>query len=195
MFQRVGGNKPLHVNIRIIAATNRDLQERVDAGTFRGDLFYRLNVMPLMIPPLRERGSDIVNLADHFVTRFAKENGKPVTRISAPALQMLMNYAWPGNVRELENVIERAVVLCEGEEICGYDLPPSLQEAALPPRDARRTGLEAKLETVEYEYIVEALKSTQGNMSDAAEQLGMTRRMLGLRMKKYRIEYRPFRGG
>jgi len=193
-FERVGGNRPIKVTFRILTATNRDLKEMVNDGRFREDLYYRLNVVPITIPPLRDRGSDIVNLADHFVTKFSNENNKHVNRISTPALQMLMNYPWPGNVRELENVIERAVVLCDDEVIHGYDLPPSLQDAMLPPvGDTPRTGLEAKLEAVEYEYIVNALKNTRGNMSDASAQLGMTRRMLGLRMKKYRIEYKPFR--
>jgi len=192
-FQRVGGNKPIRVNIRIIAATNRNLAKMVEEKTFRDDLFYRLNVMPLTIPPLRDRGNDIVTLADHFVTKFARENGKSVMRISEPALHMLMNHTWPGNVRELENAIERAVVLCEGEEIHGYDLPPSLRESTLPAGDSLRTRLEEKLEAVEYEYIVESLRKNKGNISDTADQLGMTRRILGLRMKKYKITYKPFR--
>lgn len=191
-FERVGGNKSIHVNIRILAATNQNLQKMVEEGKFRGDLFYRLNVLPITIPPLRERETDIITLADHFTLKFAKENGKKVTRISTPALQMLMNYSWPGNVRELENVIERAVILCDDEVIHGYNLPPSLQDATITGT-SERTGLESKIETIEFEFILNALKKCQGNMTEAAKEVGMTRRMLGLRMQKYKIDYRTFR--
>jgi Nif-specific regulatory protein len=191
-FERVGGNRPISVNIRVLAATNRDLQAMVAEGAFREDLYYRLNVLPITIPPLRDRGSDIITLSDYFILKFAKENARKVAGISTPALQMLLNYPWPGNVRELENVIERAVVLCEDEAIHGYNLPPSLQNATLSA-PGERSVLESKIEAVEYEYIVEALRKTEGNMSDAARELGMTRRMLGLRMSKYKIEFKKFR--
>ncbi|HBF34759.1 TPA: sigma-54-dependent Fis family transcriptional regulator, partial [Candidatus Sumerlaeota bacterium] len=188
-FERVGGNKPIRVNIRIIAATNRDLSKMVAEGTFREDLFYRLNVFPVVIPPLRERGSDIISLCDHFVLKCAKENNKNITRISTPALQMLVNYDWPGNVRELENVIERAVILTEDEVIHAHHLPPSLQNE---PTAGIHPQLESKIETLEYEYIVDALKKTRGHITNAAKELGMTRRMLGLRLEKYRINYHAF---
>lgn len=191
-FQRVGGNKPIRVNIRILAATNRDLQAMVGEGTFREDLYYRLNVFPIVIPPLRERGSDIITLADAFIERFSSENGKNVKRISTPALQMLMNYYWPGNVRELENVIERAVILCDDEVIHGYNLPPSLQDATLSGT-TEKSVLEAKLAAVEYEYIVEALRNTNGNISEASRDLGVTRRVLGLKMKRLNIQFKLFR--
>jgi Nif-specific regulatory protein len=191
-FERVGGNKPIKVNIRIIAATNRDLKKMILEGKFREDLYYRLNVFPITIPPLRDRGSDIITLADYFILKFAKENNKLVKRISTPALQMLMNYSWPGNVRELENVMERAVILCEDEVIHGYNLPPSLQDATISGT-SERSSLESKIEAVEYEYLIEALKNSQGNMTDAAKDLEMTRRMLGLRLEKYKIDYKKFR--
>ncbi|MFH1028374.1 MAG: sigma 54-interacting transcriptional regulator, partial [Pseudomonadota bacterium] len=191
-FERVGGNKPIKVDIRIITATNRNLAEMVAMGTFREDLFYRLNVFPIIIPPLRDRGSDIITLADHFVARFAKESGKDVKRISTPALNMLMNYHWPGNVRELENVMERAVILSEDEVVHGYNLPPSLQTSILTGT-AYQGGLEAKLASVEYEMLIEALKIHNGNMTEAARELGMTRRVLGLRMDKYKIDYKMYR--
>ena len=191
-FERVGGNKPIQVNIRILAATNRDLLKMAGEGKFREDLYYRLNVFPITIPPLRERGSDIITLSDYFVLKFAKENGKQVRRISTTALQMLMNYPWPGNVRELENVIERAVILCNDEVIHAYNLPPSLQDAMISGTH-ERSNLESKIESIEYEFLVEALKKYQGNMTDAAKELGMTRRILGLRMKKYRLDYKNFR--
>jgi len=161
-------------------------------GRFREDLFYRLNVFPVTIPPLRDRGNDIITLADHFVARFAKEAGKGVKRISTPALNMMMSYHWPGNVRELENVIERAVILCEDEVVHGYNLPPSLQTSVLTGT-VYKGGLEAKLASVEYEMLVEALKTHGGNMTEAARDLGMTRRVLGLRMDKYGLDYKNFR--
>ena len=191
-FERVGGNRSIRVEIRILAATNRDLEDMVRAGTFRGDLYYRLNVFPIQIPPLRERGGDIVSLADHFVLKYAQENGKTVKRISTPALDMLMSYHWPGNVRELENVVERAVLLADDEVIHGYNLPPSLQTAKATGT-APRGGLEAKLDAVEYEMIVEALKGSKGNMTKAAQDLGLTKRMIGIRMSKFNIDYRTFR--
>ncbi|MGE4281877.1 MAG: sigma-54 interaction domain-containing protein [Magnetospirillum sp.] len=191
-FERVGGSRPVKVDLRIVAATNRDLLEMVEKGTFREDLYYRLNVFPMTIPPLRERGSDIILLADHFVSLYAAENGKDVRRISTPALNMLMAYHWPGNVRELENVIERSVILAEDGVIHGYDLPPSLQTSA-ESGTSFGCGLEAKVNAVEYEMIVEALKSHRGNTTEAARELGLTRRILGLRMEKHGISYKPFR--
>lgn len=192
-FERVGGNKPLKVDIRVIAATNNDLPQMVAEGRFREDLFYRLNVFPVTIPPLRERGSDVITLADHFVARFAKESGKEVNRISTPALDMLMSYHWPGNVRELENVIERAVILTDDNTIHGYNLPPSLQTTASSGAN-NKVGLQAKLDAVGYEMIVDALKNARGNMSRAARELNITRHSLRLRMDKYQIDYRKYRG-
>lgn len=191
-FERVGSNRPIKVNIRIIAATNRNLPDMVAQGQFREDLYYRLNVFPIIIPPLRDRGSDIITLADHFVAKFSQDTGKVVKRISTPALNMLMSYHWPGNVRELENVIERAVILAEDEVIHGYNLPPSLQTSELS-NTALKGGLEARLAAVEYELLVEALKAQHGNMSEAARELGITRRILGLRMEQYNLHYKNFR--
>ncbi len=191
-FERVGGSKPVKVDVRIIAATNRDLAEMVLAGTFREDLYYRLNVFPIVVPPLRERGSDIITLADHFVMHFARENGKDIRRISTPALNMLMSYHWPGNVRELENVMERAVILSDDEVIHSYNLPPSLQTSR-ESGTAYTLTLEEKVRAVEYEMIVDALKSSSGHMGKAAEELGLTRRMLAVRMEKYGISYKTFR--
>jgi len=191
-FERVGGAKPVKVDLRIIAATNRDLSEMVAQGTFREDLYYRLNVFPITIPPLRERGSDVITLADHFVTVFSKENKREIKRISTPAINMLMAYHWPGNVRELENVIERSVILAEEGVIHSYDLPPSLQT---PKESGTGFGasLEAKIRAVEHEMIVEALKNSNGNVGEAATELGLTRRMLGVRMERHNISYKSFR--
>ncbi|XHR29215.1 MAG: sigma 54-interacting transcriptional regulator [Chthoniobacteraceae bacterium] len=193
-FERVGGNATVTVNIRIVAATNKDLAKMVEEGRFREDLYFRLNVFPLVIPPLRDRGSDVITLAEHFVARFAKENGKQITRITTPALNMLTNYHWPGNVRELENVIERAVILTEDGAIHSYNLPLSLQlpvfsETAIPG------GMEAKLAAVEYEMLVGALRLHHGNVSDASKELGLTRRTMSLRMKRYQLTFKEFRRG
>jgi len=193
-FERVGGNKTVTVDIRIITATNRNLAEMVERGAFRQDLYFRLNVFPLVVPPLRERGSDIVTLAEHFVTRFARETEKPVTRITTPALNMLMSYSWPGNVRELENVIERAVILTEDDAIHGYNLPLSLQPPAQAGEDSGN-GMEAKLASIEREMLVEALRLHQGNTIKAAQELGLTYRSMGIRMRKHKLRYSDFRKG
>jgi Nif-specific regulatory protein len=191
VVERVGGSKPVKVDIRIIAATNKNLLDMVARGSFREDLFYRLNVFPVTIPPLRERGSDIITLADLFAAKFSKENGKEVKRISTPALEMLMSYHWPGNVRELENVIERAVILSDDSVIHGYNLPPSLQTAIVSGTNCK-LGLQAKLDAVGYELVVEALKNASGNVSKAARELGITRHNLRLRMDKFKIDFRKY---
>ena len=191
-FERVGGNRSIAVNIRIVAATNRDLAEMVAAGTFREDLFYRLNVFPIMIPPLRERGDDVVALAEHFAAHYASETEKNLTGISPAALNLLMRHTWPGNVRELENVIHRAVILAEGSLLHVYDLPLALQQTETP-QTAQPSGLEARLASIEYDMLVETLRRCRGNTSKAAENLGLTRRSMGLRMKKFNLTYRQFR--
>ena len=191
-FERVGGGETIKVDVRILAATNRNLEHFVEAGAFRQDLYYRLNVFPIHIPPLRERKTDILLLADHFVEKYAKKNGKNVKRISTPAIDMLMAYHWPGNVRELENCIERAVLLSSDEVIHGHHLPPTLQTA--DASGTRQWGsLDATLGNIERELIVEALKVSRGNMCKAAEALGITERVMGLRMRHYGIDYRRFR--
>lgn len=191
-FERVGGNTPIQVDIRILAATNRDLAAMVEQGRFREDLYYRLNVFPITIPPLRDRGNDIIALADHFVTKFSKEMGVEVTRISTPAINMLLCYEWPGNVRELENVIERAIILAEDGVIHAYNLPPSLQTPVVSETSSLGS-LDAKLNAIEYEMIVDTLKATHGNTTEAAKQLGLTRRVLGLRLAKYDLDRKVFR--
>ena len=193
-FERVGGNHPVKVEVRVVAATSRNLAEMVEKGEFREDLLHRLNVFPITIPPLRERGSDIIALADHFVQRYSAETGKEIKRICAPALNMMMSYHWPGNVRELENVIERASILAEDGVIHGYNLPPSLQTPILSAT-APKGDLDARLGVIEYEMIVDALKTRGGNMTEAARELGLTRRILGLRMKKYGASYKDYRFG
>lgn len=191
-FERVGGNTPIKVDIRILAATNRNLLEMVENGTFREDLYYRLNVFPITVPPLRDRGNDVIALADHFVTKFSSAMGINASRISTPAINMLLCYHWPGNVRELENVIERAVILAENGVIHGYSLPPSLQTPVVS-ETAAKGSLEARLNVIEYEIIIEALKANHGNITEAAAQLGLTRRILGLRLAKYRLDHKSYK--
>lgn len=191
-FERVGGNTIIEANVRVIAATNRNLQESVDQGDFRPDLYYRLNVFPINIPPLRERGADILLLADHFVAKFNSENTKKIQRISTPALDLLMIYHWPGNVRELENCILRAAILSTDGVIHAYHLPPSLQSAASTGTEPS-TGLDAAIARLEKELIIEALKLENGNAAAAARRLGATERRVRYAMQRYRIDAKRFK--
>ncbi|WP_010261808.1 sigma-54-dependent Fis family transcriptional regulator [Treponema primitia] len=191
-LERVGGTSTIKVDVRLITATNRNLEEEVKSGRFRDDLYYRLNVFPIQIPPLRERKSDIVLLADYFSEKYAAKNGKLIKRISTPAIDLLTSYSWPGNVRELENAIERAVILSKDQVIHSYDLPPSLQSAASTNTEPTTT-LEAALSRMEKELIVEALKIADGNMASAARRLGITERQMGLRVHHYGINWRLYR--
>ncbi|MDR2097072.1 MAG: sigma 54-interacting transcriptional regulator [Spirochaetaceae bacterium] len=191
-FERVGGTQTIKVDVRIIAASNRNLEEEVKAGRFREDLFYRLNVFMLHTPPLRQRKSDIMLLADYFTEKYSEKNGKLIKRISSLAIDLLTNYHWPGNVRELENCIERAVILSRDMVIHSYNLPPSLQSAASTNTELTTT-LDAALSRLEKEMITESLKNTEGNMSAAARILGITERQMGLRIHHYGINWRAFR--
>jgi Nif-specific regulatory protein len=191
-FERVGGTEPIKIDVRIIAATNQKLDELVKQGKFRLDLYYRLNVFPIVVPPLRERKTDIPLLIDHFIEKYAKNIHKKVVRVSTPAIDMLMRYHWPGNVRELENCMERAVILSSDGVIHGYHLPPTLQTAEASGTSAKGTLVET-LDSIEKEMIAEVLKTSKGNMSQAARSLGLTERMLGIRAAKYKIDYKRFR--
>jgi Nif-specific regulatory protein len=191
-LERVGGTATIKVNVRLITATNRNLEDEVKSGRFREDLYYRLNVFPLHIPPLRERKSDIVLLADYFTEKYADKNGKLIKRISTPAIDLLTSYSWPGNVRELENCIERAVILSTDRVIHSYNLPPSLQ-SAVSTNTEPTTTLEAALSRLEKELIVEALKIANGNMAAASRRLGITERQMGLRVHHYGIPWRLYR--
>jgi Nif-specific regulatory protein len=191
-FERVGGTQPIKVDVRVITATNRNLEEMMETGKFRLDLYYRINVFPIYVPPLRERRSDILELADHFLEKYSQQCGKKVVRISTPAIDMLMAYHWPGNVRELENHIERAVLLSQDGVIHGYHLPPTLQTGEASGTAPTGT-LEDALDAVEREMIAEALKTHRGIMTKAARQLGLTERMMGLRVKKHGIDPLRFR--
>ncbi|MDR2792543.1 MAG: sigma 54-interacting transcriptional regulator [Treponema sp.] len=191
-IERVGGVSTIKVDVRLIAATNRNLEEAVKAGRFREDLYYRLNVFPLRCPSLRERKSDIVLLADHFAEKYAKKNNKLIKRISSPAIDLLTSYSWPGNVRELENCIERAVILSTDSVIHSYNLPPSLQSPGSTSTEPNTT-LEAALSRLEKELIIEALKISEGNMSAASRRLGITERQMGLRVHHYGISWKLYR--
>ncbi|MFP4564673.1 MAG: nif-specific transcriptional activator NifA [Spirochaetia bacterium] len=191
-FERVGGNETIRANVRVIAATNRDLEQLMEEGHFREDLYYRLNVFPIHIPLLRDRRSDIILLADHFVEKYSKRNNKHIKRISTPAINLLVSYHWPGNVRELENSIERAVLLSSDDVIHGHHLPPSLQSAESTNTGLRGT-LEEALNNLEKELVLDSLKSTKGNMAKSARMLGITERIMGLRVKKHSIDPQIFR--
>jgi Nif-specific regulatory protein len=191
-FERVGGTKTIKSDVRVIAATNRELEALLDSGGFRQDLYYRLNVFPIHAPPLRERASDTLLLANHFAEKFSKANNKAIRRISTPAIDMLMSYHWPGNVRELENYIERAVILSSDEVLHGHHLPPTLQTAEASGTVHQGT-LQSTLENLERELIAEALKNSRGNKASAARALGISERLMGLRVKKYAMDPKRFR--
>jgi len=191
-FERVGGHKTLKTDVRVIAATNKNLEDAVEDETFRGDLYYRLNVFPIYLPPLRERKTDILLLADYFLEKYSRENNKEVLRLSTPAIDMLMDYHWPGNVRELENCIERAILLCEGKVIHSYHLPPTLQTGTesdtLPA-----VSLEDAVANLEKEMVIDALKNTRGNISAAAKVLRTTVRIFSYKAQRYGVDYRKYR--
>ncbi len=185
-FERVGGLETIKANVRIIVATHKNLEELIEQDLFREDLYYRINVFPIYLPPLRERKDDIMLLADHFLGRFATENAKQIQRISTPAIDMLTHYHWPGNIRELENCIERAVLLCGDDVIRSEHLPPSLQMVERGHVGANPSLTEI-IANKERELIVDALKKAGGSQRNAAKDLGVTERILGYKIKKYGI--------
>jgi Nif-specific regulatory protein len=189
-YERVGGSKTLKSNVRIITATNRNLFEEVQAGNFREDLFYRLNVFPIFMPSLKQRTSDILLLAEFFLDKFAQDSGRKAKRISTPAIDLLLSYHWPGNVRELENCIERAILICTDEVIRSKDLPPSLQFPSHEPEinNIRQNHtLPQAVANLEKEMIIEALKKHTGHQGRAAKDLDITERQMGYKMKTYAI--------
>ncbi len=188
-FERVGGTETIRVNIRVVAATNRDLPELIKRGKFREDLYYRLNVFPLVVPPLRERKTDIMLLANHFAEKFSREHGKQIRSIATDAIDLLMKYDWPGNVRELENCVERAVILADGDTIRSYHLAPSLHSVE-QAAEGRRGTLTEMIEAFERAIIAEELEKTGGNIAKTAISLGVTERILGLRVAKYGLKKR-----
>jgi Nif-specific regulatory protein len=192
-YERLGGTETIRVNIRLIAATNKDLEKAIAAGEFRDDLYYRLNVFSIFVPPLRERKPDVLLLADYFLEKFSREHGKPVKRIATPAIDMLTSYHWPGNVRELANVMERAVVVCDAQVVHAHHLPPTLQTAEASGT-AQTTTLRESMEAFEKDALLDALKSARGNRAKAARLLGTTERIFNYRVRKYGIDWRRFKG-
>lgn len=185
-LQRVGGEKTVTVDVRIIAATNRDLEQEVENGSFREDLYYRLNVVTLIVPPLRERDNDVELLVNHFVTIFAQKNRRRVDAITPSCMKLLRSYPWPGNVRELENAIERGIILMRGEQLTEKSLPLSIQKfGADPVKD--NGDKPASLQDAEKAIIAQTLKETDGNKSEAARRLGITRKTLQNKLQKYEM--------
>ncbi|MBW2043191.1 MAG: sigma-54-dependent Fis family transcriptional regulator [Deltaproteobacteria bacterium] len=191
-IQRVGGEETLSVDVRILAATNRNLEEEVKEGKFREDLFYRLNVVTLRIPPLHERQDDIPLLAQHFLEKYAKKNNKQVKGFSPLAMDMLLKYAWPGNVRELENVIERAVILLPDEHITEKELPTTVTESYAEEKDwvspPSQVAANRPLEEIEKEAILATLEDSGGNKSETARRLGINRKTLHKKLKDYGLD-------
>jgi Nif-specific regulatory protein len=191
-FERLGGTDTVRVNVRLIAATNKDMENAIAESKFREDLYYRLNVFTIFVPSLRERKADMLLLADHFLEKFSREHGKVIKRISTPAIDMLMAYHWPGNVRELENVIERAILVCDGAVIHGHHLPPSLQTADASGT-VTRVSLKDAVAAYERDLIQDALKTTRGNRAKAARLLDTTERILNYKVRGYGIDSRRFK--
>jgi len=188
-IQRVGGTHAVRVNVRLICATNRDIEADVKEGRFREDLYYRINVFTIVLPPLRNRGADVLLLADHFVKKYCTVHHKNINRISTPAIDMLSAYHWPGNVRELENVIERAVLVATGDSVEGHDMPPTLQMKEIAEAGLRKDNFESRVAVYERELIVDALKDSRGNQTEAAKLLGTTKRIIQYKITNYNIDY------
>jgi len=186
-FERVGSNKTMTADVRLVAATNKNLEELVKTGKFREDLFFRLRVVEIELPPLRERSDDIPLLAQSFLKEFAKENDKPVNDFTADALEALMNGSWPGNVRELRTAIEHAVVLARGERIALRDLPPSVRGGAVEGVKLLQ-GKALTVKDAKKQLIIRALKETDGNRSRAAQKIGMSRRTFHRKLHEYHLE-------
>ena len=190
-FERVGSNRTLKTNARIITATNRDLEKALAKGTFRQDLYYRINVFPILLPPLRDRKDDILLLTDFFMEQYAKKMNKDIRRISTPAINMMVSYHWPGNVRELENCIERAVLLSSDGVIHGHHLPPTLQTS-----DATGTigtgSLKERINLFERDLIIDAIKRSNGNLAAIARDLKTTARIIRYKVKELGIDYKRY---
>lgn len=183
-FERVGSGTTTRVDVRLVATTNKNLEEEVKAGRFRDDLFYRLNVIPLYLPPLRERNSDVPMLTEHFIQKYNDENHRSINGITEKGMKLLLNYHWPGNVRELENYIERAVVLCKGDRITESDLPGYLALGELALHSVSGAG-EMTLAEMEKVMIIEALQKHGGNRTKASEALGISSRTMRNKLHEY----------
>ena len=201
-FERVGGTQTIRVDVRVITATNRDLEKAIQEKKFREDLYYRLNVVPILLPSLRERREDIPLLVAHFLKKTSLENNKKARYVSDAAMEYLMNYYWPGNIRELENVIERAVILCKSDTLephlfpipgqksqpAAIHLKPVDTEVPSQDRPERDASLSQAVETLEKEMIKEALRKSDGSQRKAAKALGVTERILGYKLKSYDLK-------
>jgi Nif-specific regulatory protein len=190
-FERVGSNELLKTDVRVIAATSRDLEKAVQLNEFRQDFYYRINVFPVVLPPLRERRDDILLLANHFAQKYAKLMGKVIKRIGTPAINAMMAYHWPGNVREIENCIEHAVLLADDGVICAHNLPPTLEMPDVPG-DLQTGTFEVQVDALERDLISDALKICKGNAAAAARQLGITPRIIRYKIKKLDIDLESF---
>ncbi|MCD6388241.1 MAG: sigma 54-interacting transcriptional regulator [Desulfobulbaceae bacterium] len=191
-FQRLGGVKPQKCDVRLVTATNKNLEKAVEEGSFREDFYYRLNVFPIYLPSLRDRRTDILLLAEYFLKEYNKENNKNISRISTPAIDLLMQYHWPGNVRELQNCIERAVLICDEESIKSYHLPPTLQTAETTG-NRNPLSLATAVENFERELIIDALKKCKGNQTKAAKQIDTSLRIINYKIHKYHIRPQDFK--
>jgi Nif-specific regulatory protein len=191
-FDRLGGTSPVRANVRVIAGTNKDLEKAMAEGKFREDLYYRLNVFAIFVPPLRERKSDLLLLADHFLQKYSREHKKDIRRISTPAIDMLAAYHWPGNVREFANVIERAVLVCDTNVLQGHHLPPTFQTGQASGIVTTLSFADA-VASYEKDMLLDALKTTRGNCSKAAILLRTTERVVNYKVRKYDIDVKRFR--
>ena len=192
VFQRLGSTQQITCDVRLVAATNKDLEKAVSENKFREDLYYRLNVFPIYMPPLRERRTDILLIAEYFLEKFSKENSKTIRRISTSAIDMLVQYHWPGNVRELQNCIERAVLICDGDTIKGIHLPPTLQTAESSNRD-KPLSLSVAVANFEKEMIIEGLKRNNGNQTKTAKDLDTSLRIINYKIHQYSIDPKNYK--
>lgn len=191
-FERLGGTNTLRTNVRLVVATHHDMEQLIANGKFRKDLYYRLNIFAIFVPPLRDRKSDLLLLADHFLEKFSREHSKNIKRISTPAIDMLTSYHWPGNVRELENALERAVLVCDSNVLHAHHLPPTLQTAE-SSGTVTRVSLKDALAAYEKDLIQDALKTAGGNRAKAARLLNTTKRILNYQTKKHAIDWERFK--
>jgi Nif-specific regulatory protein len=191
-LERVGGTQTINVDVRVITATNRNLENEIDVGNFRADLYYRLNVFPIHVPPLRERGADIILLADFFVHQLSSQLKRNVKRIDSSALDLLLSYHWPGNVRELQNCIERAILMADSGVLYGYLLPASLQKKDPSAGNRFKDGFKMLVRSYETSLIIDALKEAKGNQTKAANILRTTKRVVQYKIQQYGIDYRKF---
>jgi Nif-specific regulatory protein len=191
-FQRLGSTKSISCDVRLVAATNRDLEKAVSSGAFREDLYYRLNVFPIYLPPLRKRRTDILLLAEFFLEKFARENNKSIKRISTSAIDLLIQYHWPGNVRELQNCMERAVLICDEDAIKGIHLPPTLQISE-PVKNGKPLSFASAVENFEKELIIDALKKNNGNQTKTAKYLDTSLRIINYKIHQYAIDAKQYK--